>query len=126
MNLNSQQNFFLNNFGSAFTALDTVVQVVAFVVIVILLPILLYSCQKNILRCYQELKRQNGHLQTQSQSLEEMNRWIQYIVDKNIHNEKVSPPETQVRQPKKRSSKPSPKEDASFSSPPVSPYKKVI
>ena len=86
MDLNSQQNFFLNNFGSAFTFLDTAVQVISFVIIVILLPILLYSCQKNILRCYQELKRQNHHLQTQSQCIDEMNRWMQYIVDKNIHN----------------------------------------
>lgn len=131
MDLNSQQNFFLNNFGSAFTALDTIVQVVSFVVIVILLPVLLYACQKNILRCFQELKRQNGHLQTQSQCLEEMNRWVQYIVDKNIHNKKVSPPKNQIRQPKKRPSQPAArqpalKDDATLSSTPVSPYKKVI
>jgi hypothetical protein len=125
MNLNFWQDYFLNNFGSAFTILDTAVEVISFVVIIFLLPILLYSCQKNILNCYQELKRQNRHLQTQGQSLEEINRWMQYIVDKNLHNESVSPPEKKVWK-KKRPSPPPPKEDASVAPLPASPYKKVI
>jgi type II secretory pathway component PulJ len=126
MDLNSQHNFFLNNFGSAFTFLDTAVQVLSFVIIVILLPILLYSCQKNILRCYQELKRQNHHLQTQSQCLEEMNRSMQYLVDKNTHNEKVPPAEKQARHQKLQSTPPEPPDDESLSQAPISPYKKVI
>jgi cell division protein FtsL len=126
MDLNSQHNFFLNNFGSAFTFLDTAVQVLSFVIIVILLPILLYSCQKNILRCYQELKRQNHHLQTQSQCLEEMNRSMQYLVDKNTHNEKVSPAKKQARHQKLQSTPPEPPDDESLSQAPISPYKKVI
>jgi len=126
MNLNFWQNFFLNNFGSAFTYLDTAVQVIAFIVLFILLPILVYLCQKNILRCYEELKRQNHHLQNQGQCLDEINRWMQYFIDKSMQSETGSPPEKPVLQRKKRPSQPAPQKEPTIPSTPVSPYKKII
>lgn len=126
MDSNFWENFFLTNFGSAFTYLNTALEVVAFAILFILLPVFAYSCQKNILRCYQELKRQNRHLQSQAQSLDDINRWLQYFNDRINKREKVSPLDKQVLQQKKRP--PSPKQQRGTTVPPtpISPYKKTI
>jgi len=126
MDFNFWQNFFLNHFGSAFIYLDTAVQVVSFVILFILIPILIYLCQKNILRCYEELKRQNHHLQNQGQCLDEINRWMHYLIEKNTKSEKKFSPRKQIVQQKKQASKPVPQDETTISSTPVSPYKKII
>ncbi len=79
MTLNEWQNFFLTQFVPALENLGGVAEIFAFFVLFILLPALVYSCNKNIRRCYTELKRQNRLLQNQAQNIHELNSWMQYF-----------------------------------------------
>ncbi len=122
-------------------SLGSVVEIVAFIVIFVVLPALVYSCKKIIDRCYIELKRQNHLLQSQTQTLNELNNWMDYFDDKLIHHDnqpsrkngelsKITSAE-KTKQPKaitpeKRSSTPDKQEHPGFPSTPVSIYKKTI
>jgi len=115
--------------------------IVAYIVLFILLPALVYSCKKSIDQCHTELKRQKHLLHSQTQTLSELNFWMQYFDEKMIKREKKLPgtngksktstsvDETQRIKdiaPKKQAPLPVDQDKASFESPPVSIYKKTI
>ena len=130
MIFNDWQNFFLTKLVPTLESLGSVVEIFAFIALFILLPALVYSCNKNIRRCYTELKRQNLLLQNQAQNIHELNSWMQYFDDKISKREKTSPaskidPE-KVVSPEKRDSLPKKKDQPGFPATPVSIYKKTI
>lgn len=147
MIFNDWQSFFLTKLVPTLERLGSVVEIFAFIVLFILLPALAYICNKNIRRCYTELKRQNRLLQNQAQNINELNSWMQYFDDKIIKREKTSPtrkidPEKvapsenfqssekikpqKVVSPEKRDSSPKKKDRPRFPVTPVSIYKKTI
>ena len=136
MVLNNWQNTFLTKFVPILESLGSVVEIFAFIVLFVLLPALIFSCYKIIGRCHAELKRQNHLLQSQTQTVNELNNWMQYFDEKINKREKTSPPKRgepekvlsaeKVVSPKKRKTFPDKKGQATFPSTPVSIYKKTI
>lgn len=90
MIFNDWQNFFLTKFTPILESLGSTMEIFAYIVLFVLLPMLVYSCKKNIGRCYIELKHQNNFLQSQTQTIDELNSWMQYFDDKIIKNEQTS------------------------------------
>ncbi|GJL77378.1 MAG: hypothetical protein NPINA01_03670 [Nitrospinaceae bacterium] len=123
---NFLQNFFLTSLGPEFSYLGTVANAVAFVVLVFLLPALLFLCQRSMSRCYQELRRHNRQMETQTQCIEEMNRWMQLSSEKILKGEKIPIPEKKVVPQKKRLTTPARPRAAKPPQPAKSPYKKTI
>lgn len=130
-------------------SLGSVVEIFAFIVLFIVLPVLIYSCKRIIDRCYLELKRQNHYLQNQTNTLNELNSWMDYFDDKMLktditlskkNNElrraptvekfkpkpEKNPPAEKVITPKKRSPVPDKQDLKNFPSTPASIYKKTI
>ncbi len=147
MILNDWQNFFLAKIVPTLESLGSVLAIIAFIALFILLPALVYSCNKNIRRCYRELKRQNRLLQNQAENIHELNSWMHYFDDKIIKREKTSatgkidPKKVsssekirstekikpqKVVSPEKRDSPPLKKDQPRFPDTPVSIYKKTI
>jgi len=141
MILNDWQNFFLTKLIPTLESLGSTMEIIAFIVLFILLPALVYSCKKIIDRCYTELKRQNHLLQSQTQSIRELNIWMQYFDEKIIKREKTSQPQKsdpekvpspekikpkKVISSEKKDSLPKKQGQPSFPSTPTSIYKKTI
>lgn len=141
MILNGWQNFFLTKLIPTLESLGSAVDIFAFIVLFILLPALVYSCKKIIDGCYTELKRQTRLLQSQTQSISELNIWMQYFDEKIIKREYMSQPKKtapvkvpspekiklkKVISPEKRDSLPKKRSQPGFPSTPVSIYKKTI
>lgn len=116
-------------------------EIIAYVVLFILLPALVYFCKKSIDHCYTELKRQNHLLHSQTQIVSELNIWMQYFDEKMIQRENTPPKKhseprilssvEKITQPKvitpdKRESLPDNQDPADLRSAPVSIYKKTI
>jgi len=130
MVLNDWQIFFLTKLVPTLESLGSVLEIFAFIALFILLPALAYSCNKNIRRCYSELKRQNRLLQNQAQNIHELNSWMEYFDNKIIKREKTSPtrkidPE-KVASSEKRDSPPKKKDQPGIPATPASIYKKTI
>jgi hypothetical protein len=138
--LNNWQSF-LTKLVPVFENLGGVMEIIAYMVLFILLPALVYSCKKSIDQCHTELKRQKNLLHSQTQTLSELNYWMQYFDEKMIKRENkslitndkprvsVSVDETQRIKdiaPKKHEPLPVNRDNNSFESPPVSIYKKTI
>ncbi len=130
MVLNDWQIFFLTKLVPTLESLGSVLEIFAFIALFIVLPALVYSCNKNIRRCYSELKRQNRLLQNQAQNIHELNSWMEYFDNKIIKREKTSPtrkidPE-KVASSEKRDSPPKKKDQPGIPATPASIYKKTI
>jgi hypothetical protein len=138
--LNNWQSF-LTTLVPIFENLGNVLGIVAYAVLFILLPALVYFCKKSIDQCHMELKRQKQLLHSQTQTLSELNYWMQYFDEKMIKREKKSPgtngepktpssiDETQRIKdigPKKHEPLPVDRDNASIESSPGSIYKKTI
>ena len=147
MIFNDWQKFFLTKLVPTLESLGSVVEIIAFIVLFILLPALVYICNKNIRRCHTELKRQNRLLQSQTKNIHELNSWMQYFDEKIFKREKTSPtrkidPEKvassetiqstekikpqKVVSTEKRDSLPEKKDQPRVPATPVSFYKKTI
>jgi hypothetical protein len=139
--LNDWQSFFLTKFIPIFQSLGSVMEIVAYIVLFILLPALVYSCKKNIDHCYTELKRQNHLLHSQTQIVSELNIWMQYFDEKMIQRENTPPKKhseprilssveknahPKVITPEKREPLPDNQDPAGLRTAPVSIYKKTI
>jgi hypothetical protein len=139
--LNDWQSFFLTKLIPIFQSLGSVMEIVAYVVLFILLPALVYFCKKSIDHCYTELKRQNHLLHSQTQLVSELNIWMQYFDEKMNQQENSSPKtkneprilssvekitQPKVITPEKRESLPDNQDPADLRSAPVSIYKKTI
>lgn len=124
-----------------FDSLGSVAGAFAYIVLFILLPTLVYSCKKSIDQCHIELKRQKTLLHSQTQTLSELNYWMQYFDEKMIKRENNSPgtngePKTSASidetkhikdiAPKKQEPLPVDRDNASNESPQFSIYKKTI
>jgi len=138
--LNNWQSF-LTTLVPVFESLGSVMGIIAYIVLFILLPALVYSCKKSIDQCHTELKHQKHLLHSQTQTLSELNFWMQYFDEKMIKREKKLPgtngePKTPASvdetkhikdiAPKKHEPLPVDRDNARIESPPVSIYKKTI
>jgi len=116
-------------------------EIIAYIVLFVLLPALIYSCKRSIDRCHAELKRQSHLLHSQTETVSDLNIWMQYFDEKMIKRESTSPHTnggaktpssaekihtTQVHAPEKQESLPDHLDPGSFQSTPVSIYKKTI
>ncbi len=116
-------------------------EIIAYLMLFIVLPTLVFFCKKSIDDCYFELKSQKHLLHSQAQTLSELNYWMQYFDEKMVKRDSKSPntngePQTpssvdeteriKVLSPKKQEPLPADRENADFKSPPASIYKKTI
>ncbi len=141
MIFNDWQIFLLTKLTPVLEGLGSTLEIFAFIALFILLPALVYSCKKNISLCHIELKRQNRILQSQNQTIDELNSWMQYFDEKLIKNEKTSSEikfeldkipaadkykNEKVASQKKQNSLSDKNDRASLSPTPISIYKKTI
>ncbi len=116
-------------------------EIIAYIVLFVLFPALIYSCKRSIDHCHAELKRQSHLLHSQTQTISDLNIWMQYFDERLIKRESTSPhtngePKTpssveknhttQAISPEKQEPSPDHLDQSSFQSTPVSIYKKTI
>jgi len=88
--LNSWQSF-LTKLIPVFESMGSVLQIIGYIVLFIILPVLVYSCKTSINKCHAELTRQNHLLHSQTHTLNELNFWMQYFDEKMIKRENQAP-----------------------------------